>query len=154
MRTIVSRRFVSRVPKHHQAGRRKTRRRPRPREKRKERERERAIRREKKKGARPTDLFVPFFLMQELMEIFLKRFLETTTKRSPSKISLSREKKDVHQPLKTTTEEEERTIERTMLATDVNGKAPFERLREFQRLAIARSLAYRGLYLKKNLAKR
>ena len=41
------------------------------------------------------------------MEIFLKRFLETTTKRSPSKISLSREKKDVHQPLKTTTEEEE-----------------------------------------------
>ena len=84
------------------------------------------------------------------MEIFLKRFLETTTKRSPSKISLSREKKDVHQPLKTTTEEEEeRTIERTMLATDVNGKAPFERLCEFQRLAIARSLAYRGLYLKK-----
>ena len=41
------------------------------------------------------------------MEIFLKRFLETTTKRSPSKISLSREKKDVHQPLKTTTTEEE-----------------------------------------------
>ena len=87
------------------------------------------------------------------MEIFLKRFLETTTKRSPSKISLSREKKDVHQPLKTTTEEEERTIERTMLATDVNGKAPFERLREFQRLAIARSLAYRGLYLKKTWLK-
>ena len=83
------------------------------------------------------------------MEIFLKRFLETTTKRSPSKISLSREKKDVHQPLKTTTEEEERTIERTMLATDMNGKPAFERLREFQRLAIARSLAYRGLYLKK-----
>lgn len=120
------------------------------RERKEKRERERAIRREKKKGARPTDLFVPFFFMQELMEIFLKRFLETTTKRSPSKISLSREKKDVHQPLKTTTEEEEeRTIERTMLATDVNGKAPFERLREFQRLAIARSLAYRGLYLKK-----
>ena len=121
------------------------------REKKRERERESDSKREKERCAtdRP---FVPFLFMQELMEIFLKRFLETTTKRSPSKISLSREKKDVHQPLKTTTEEEERTIERTMLATDVNGKAPFERLREFQRLAIARSLAYRGLYL--NLAKR
>ena len=43
--------------------------------------------------------------MQELMEIFLKRFLETTTKRSKN-ISVER-KKDVHQPLKTTTTEEE-----------------------------------------------
>ena len=119
------------------------------RERKEKRERESDSKREKERCAtdRP---FCTFFFMQELMEIFLKRFLETTTKRSPSKISLSREKKDVHQPLKTTTEEEEeRTIERTMLATDVNGKAPFERLREFQRLAIARSLAYRGLYLKK-----
>ena len=123
----------------------------REREKKRERERERESDSKREKERCATDRpFVPFFLMQELMEIFLKRFLETTTKRSPSKISLSREKKDVHQPLKTTTEEEEeRTIERTMLATDVNGKAPFERLREFQRLAIARSLAYRGLYLKK-----
>ena len=128
----------------------------REREEKRERERERESDSKREKERCATDRpFVPFFFMQELMEIFLKRFLETTTKRSPSKISLSREKKDVHQPLKTTTEEEEeRTIERTMLATDVNGKAPFERLREFQRLAIARSLAYRGLYLKKNLAKR
>ena len=85
------------------------------------------------------------------MEIFLKRFLETTTKRSPSKISLSREKKTFINPLKPPPKKKKkkkRTIERTMLATDMNGKPAFERLREFQRLAIARSLAYRGLYLK------
>ena len=69
------------------------------REKKRERERESDSKREKERCAtdRP---FCTFFFMQELMEIFLKRFLETTTKRSPSKISLSREKKTFINPLK------------------------------------------------------
>ena len=73
----------------------------REREKKRERERERFEERKRNPGKvrdRPT--FCTFFFMQELMEIFLKRFLETTTKRSPSKISLSREKKTFINPLK------------------------------------------------------
>ena len=109
MRTIVSRRFVSRVPKHHQAGRRKTRRRPRPREREEKRERERAIRREKKKpgkGARPTDLLYLFFYAGINGDIFKALFRNNHKKEPFKNISVER-KKDVHQPLKTTTEEEE-----------------------------------------------
>ena len=129
--------FVSRS-ETPQAGRRKTRRRPRPREeKREEKERERES--IQKKGARPTDLLYLFFFYAGINGDIFKALLETTTKRSPSK-DLSKKKTFIN-PLKPPPKKKKRTIERTMLATDVNGKAPFERLREFQRLAIARSLA-------------
>ena len=64
------------------------------------------------------------------MEIFLKRFLETTTKRSPSKISLSREKKTFINPLKPPPpkkkkKKKKRTIERTMLAKGYEWKTGF-----------------------------
>ena len=79
--------------------------RERERKKERERERERAIR--EKERCATTDLL--YLFLCGIMEIFLKRF--RNNKKEPFKISLAREKKDVHQPLKTTTEEE--TIERT-----------------------------------------
>ena len=149
MRTIVSRRRLPRseTPPSGTTQNEATTSTARERRKERERERERFEERKRKVRDRPTFLYL-FFYAGINGDIFKALFRNNHKKEPFKNISVER-KKDVHQPLKTTTEEEERTIERTMLATDMNGKPPFERLREFQRLAIARSLAYRGLYLKK-----
>ena len=131
-RTIVSRRFVSRgVPKHHQAGRRKTRRRPRPREREEKRERERARFEERKRKVRDRPTFLYLFFNAGINGDIFKALFRNNHKKEPFKNISVEKRKTFNNPLKQPPpkkkkkKKKKRTIERTMLAKGCEWKSAF-----------------------------